>query len=37
MKKIWDWTFGLWNKLNVHAQWFIFIVACFLTYHWLVK
>jgi len=36
MKKIWDWTFGLWNKLNTHAKWMIAIVAALLAYNFLI-
>ena len=34
MQKIWDWTFGLWNKLNTHAKWIIAIIAVLAIYQW---
>ena len=34
MKKVWDWTFGLWNKLNTHAKWIVAIVVAVAVYQW---
>jgi len=34
MKKIWDWTFGLWNKLNTHAKWIVTIIVAVAVYQW---
>jgi hypothetical protein len=36
MKKAWDWTLGLWTKLNTHAKWMIAIVAGLLVYNFLI-